>query len=136
VTAADGTVCIDGLPFGDYYVTETSPPPGYKKDDSTTHTVTVDTNTTCSTTPYVGESISFTDTPLTDITAHAESQAAGGTKSRISCVGPSPSTTDVGNSPQPPDSGSPPAPQFADPVTVTANGLSPGTYTCTIVIDP
>jgi hypothetical protein len=30
----------------------------------------------------------------------------------------------------------PPIQNFADPVTVTANGLAPATYTCTIGIDP
>jgi hypothetical protein len=36
----------------------------------------------------------------------------------------------VGNSPQPSATG------LGDPETVTANGLRPGTYACTVVIDP
>jgi len=67
-----------------------------------------------------------TDTPLTDITATATSEAPGGTQSTITCVGPSPATTNVGNPPQGP-AGSP---------AVSAKGLKPGTYTCTIVVDP
>jgi hypothetical protein len=127
-TGANGTVCIDGLTFGDYYVTETAPPNGYKKDDSSTHTVTVSHNASCSDATFAGESIGFTDTPLTDVLAKAQSEATGGTQSRVTCVDSS--NANVGNSPQPSAS------TFADPAQVTANGLSPGTYTCTIVIDP
>jgi hypothetical protein len=128
-------VCVDNLAFGDYYVSEKSPPSGYAVDDATVHKVTVDTNAKCSDTTYVGESITFKDTPKTDLTVHAASEASGGTKSRISCVNNS--SADIGNSPQPADTPGPPVVQnFADPVTVTANGLAPGTYTCTVVIDP
>jgi Prealbumin-like fold domain len=129
-TGADGTICVDGLVFGDYVVTETAAPPGYQIDDSSGHTVTVGTNSSCPNTNIPDtQKLSFTDTPLTDLSVHVASQVSGGTQSSIRCVGPSPATTDVGNSPEP-DSG------FADPVTVTANGLVPGTYTCTVVIDP
>jgi hypothetical protein len=127
---ANGVVCVDGLLFGDYVVTETGAPAGYKIDDSSPHTVTVGTNSSCPGTNIPNtQKLSFTDTPLTDLTVHVASEAAGGTTSSISCVGPDPATTDVGNSPEP-DSG------LGDPETVTANGLEPGTYTCTVVIDP
>jgi hypothetical protein len=126
-TDSNGTICVAGLTFGDYVVTETAAPPGYAIDTPNGVTVTVDHNASCSGTPNAPPT--FTDTPLTDLTVHVASQAAGGTQSSIRCIGPSPATTDVGNSPEP-DSG------FADPVTVTANGLVPGTYTCTVVIDP
>lgn len=121
-TGMDGTACVEGLPFGDYKVTETSAPTGYKIDDTSAHTVTVGTNTTCSGSP---EEIPFTDTPLTDITATATSQVsgAGGTTSTITCVNDS--SAGVGNSPQEGQS-----------AAVAANGLEPGTYTCTIKIDP
>jgi hypothetical protein len=59
------------------------------------------------------------------------SEASGGTASRISCVSGS---TAIGNSPQPADVSG--VQQFGDPETVTATGLAPGTYTCTVVIDP
>jgi hypothetical protein len=88
------------------------------------HTVTVDNNALCSDATYVGESISFSDTPLTNITATATSQVTGGTQSTITCVNSS--NANVGNSPQGPGGS----------VSVAANGLMPGTYTCTIVIDP
>jgi hypothetical protein len=87
--------------------------------------VSVDHNASCTSgTPNAPPA--FTDTPLTDITATATatSEAAGGTKSTISCVNSS--TTDIGDSPQGP----------AESVKVTAIGLKPGTYSCTIEVDP
>jgi hypothetical protein len=124
------SVCIEGLPFGsNYYVSEKSPPSGYSNDSGATTTqVTVNVNTTCSGTP---QSVTYRDTPLTDLTVHVASEASGGTASRISCVSGS---TAIGNSPQPADVSG--VQQFGDPETVTANGLAPGTYTCTVVIDP
>jgi Prealbumin-like fold domain len=123
-TDSTGSICVGGLLFGDYVVTETAAPSGYAIDDSTAHTVTVDNNASCSDATYVGESIGFTDTPLTDLLVTATSEAAGGTQSQITCVDAS--NANIGNSPQ----------GFSDPVTVTANGLKPGTYTCTVVVDP
>jgi len=121
-TGADGTVCVGDLPFGTYSVQETQAPPGYSIDDPTAHNVVVNSTATCGS----GNEATFsaTDTPLTNVTVHAESQVAGGTQSQITCVDSA--SANIGNSPQ----------GFADPVTVTANGLKPGTYTCTIVIDP
>jgi Prealbumin-like fold domain len=123
-TGDDGTVCVDGLVFGAYSVQETAAPTGYAIDDSTAHTVTVDNNATCSDVPYVGESIGFTDTPLTDLLVKATSEVPGGTQSTITCVDAS--NANVGNSPQGP----------SDPAEVDANALKPGTYTCTVVVDP
>jgi hypothetical protein len=121
-TGSDGTVCVDHLPFGTYSVQETSAPNGYAIDDTTAHNVSVSTNSTCGD----GNEATFSasDTPLTDISANASSEVKGATNSTITCIDSG--NGDVGNSPQGP----------GDPVTVTANGLKPGTYTCTIVIDP
>jgi hypothetical protein len=58
---------------------------------------------------------------------HVAAELAGATNSSISCVNGS--NAAIGNSPQP-------ASGKGDPETVTANALSPGTYTCTVVIDP
>jgi uncharacterized surface anchored protein len=121
---SDGTVCVDNLPFGNYKVQETGAPTGYAIDDSTTHTVTVDNNAKCSDATFGGEAISFSDTPLTDLTVKAEAEAAGATNSTVTCTDSS--DTGIGNSPQGP----------SDPAKVTANGLKPGTYTCTVVVDP
>lgn len=123
-SGADGTVCVDNLAFGTYSVQETAAPTGYAIDDTTAHDVTVDTNSTCGD----GSEATFaaTDTPLTDlvVTATGEASPAGTTKSQITCVDAS--DTDIGDSPS----------ANTDPATVTANGLEPGTYTCTVVIDP
>lgn len=125
---AGGTICVDGLTFGTYVVTETAAPTGYAIDDTSGHNVVVDTNTTCAADPYVGEVFSATDTPLTNIVATATSQVAGGTASRVTCVNSA--SVNIGNSPQPSAS------TFSDPASVTATGVRPGTYTCTIIVDP
>jgi hypothetical protein len=121
----DGTVCVDGLAFGDYVVTETAAPTGYGIDDTTGHTVTVDTGATCSSSTGI-EAFGATDTPLTDlvVTATGEASPAGTTNSQITCVDAN--SADIGDSPS----------QNTDPASVTANGLAPGTYTCTVVVDP
>jgi hypothetical protein len=126
-SGSNGTVCVDNLVTGSYTVTETAAPSGYSIDTSP-QTVSVG-NGTCAS---GAASVSFSDTPLTDITATATSEVAApeGTNSTITCVsGTASSTTNVGNSPQPP-TGTSPSP------SVSATGLAPGTYTCTIVIDP
>jgi len=120
-TGPDGTVCVDHLTFGDYSVQEKSAPPGYAINDSTVHTVTVSHNTDCSGAP---EALSFDDTPLTNIAASAHSQAAGGTQSTVTCLDEN--NANVGNSPQ----------GLSESPSVTATGLAPGTYVCTIVVDP
>ena len=120
-SGADGTACVDHLAFGNYNVSETAAPPGYSRDDTTVHSVNVGANTTCASAPVA---LSFNDTPLTNIAASAHSQAVGGTQSSISCVDGN--GADVGNSPRPND----PDPAFA------ATDLAPGTYVCTIVVDP
>jgi Prealbumin-like fold domain len=127
----NGSLCIDGLTkLGNYTVTEVTPPAGYSADPPTTQTLNVSgNNAKCSDTTFTGTVFAFTDTPLTDLTVNVASEASGGTNSSIKCVGPDPATTDIGNSPQP-------ASGFGDPETVTANGLLPGTYKCTVVIDP
>jgi hypothetical protein len=94
--------------------------------------VTVNNGAKCSESTYVGETITFADTPLTDLTITVASEATGGTQSSIQCTSGAPAAfpgTDIGNSPEP-NSG------VGDPETVTASGLSPGTYTCKVFIDP
>src|SRR5437773_225676 len=128
VSGTDGSVCVDNLGFATYYVTEKAAPTGYSIDDATTHSVAVSHKAKCSDTSFGGESLTFKDTPLTDLTITVTSEATGGTKSRITCVDSA--SADIGNSPQPS------ATTFGDPENVTANGLKPGTYTCTVIIDP
>jgi prealbumin domain-containing protein len=123
-TGTDGTVCTGSLSPGSYTVTETVPS-GYSADNSP-QTVTVASGTTC-TNPANPTTANFTNTPLTDLTVNVASEITGATNSSISCVNSS--STAIGNSPQPTTG-------KGDPETVTANGLKPGTYTCTVVIDP
>ncbi len=125
-TGSDGTACVGQLSFGTYHVTETSAPSGYDINDPSTHDVDVKTNATCTDNPFTGVSLSFSDTPLTDITATATSEAPGGTQSTITCTGTSDDNVTVLNKSDGPKGSA----------SVGANGLHPGTYTCTIVIDP
>jgi hypothetical protein len=117
-TDANGVACFDGLNFGAYTVHETVPA-GYHVDANDKQ-VTVDNNAKCSDVPYVGETVSFHNTPLTDIGVTVNSQVDGGTASTVSCTpaGPSGSTDANGDFSQ------------------TTTDLEPGTYTCTIVVDP
>jgi Prealbumin-like fold domain len=127
-TGADGTACVAGLVWSGtgttYYVTEKSAPAGYSIDKTSATGVPVTQNGTCGSGHEA--TASFTDSPLTDlvVTVTSEVSGAGGTQSTITCVDSTPAA--IGNSPQGP----------TDPVSVTANGLKPGTYTCTVLIDP
>jgi hypothetical protein len=121
-TGSNGTFCVDHLGYGTYSVTETGAPSGYAIDDTSAKSVVVSQNSTCGDGKEATRT--FTDTPLTDVIASATSEASGGTKSTVSCVDGA--NAAIGNSPQ----------GLAETAQVTANGLKPGTYTCTIVIDP
>ena len=118
-TDTNGVACFDGLTFGPYDVTE-SLPAGYVADGPLTKSVTVDNHATCAGDPYGGESVAFSNTPLTNLTVTVDSQVDGGTASTINCGDP------------------------GDPVSTDPNGdgskskpnLPPGTYTCVVVIDP
>ncbi len=121
-TDANGHACFDGLTIGTHIVNETGAPTGYAIDTASQN-VTVSGVATCTSgTPTAAP---FTDSPLTDVTATATSELPGATNSKITCVVGT-AGANIGNSPQ----------GFADPVSVNANGLKPGTYTCTVVIDP
>jgi Prealbumin-like fold domain len=121
-TDANGQACFDGLAMGTYTVHETVPA-GYHVDANDKQ-VTVDNTATCSDNPYGGETVSFHNTPLTDITTVVDSQVDGGTSSTIAC-------TDAGNNTV--ASGTTGA---SGDGSATASNLEPGTYTCTVVIDP
>ena len=116
-TDANGKACFDNLLFGDYTVHEVTPA-GYKGEAD--KTVTVNNKASCADSPFVGETVSFKNTPLTDVTVTIDSQVDGGTASTVKCIpdGPSGSTGANGDG------------------TFTDTNLPPGTYTCEIVIDP
>jgi hypothetical protein len=125
-TDANGEACFDGLPQATYTVHETVPA-GYHVD-ANDQQVTVNNAAKCSDATYVGETVSFHNTPLTDLTITATSEVTGGTTSTITCTDGDHTTfpgTGIGNSPQ-----------GGGTATVTANALEPGTYTCEVVIDP
>jgi hypothetical protein len=118
-TDSTGHACVDGLVLsgfvGDYTVTETVPA-GYSASP-TSDTVTVTTESTCGD----GNEASagpFHNTPLTDITVSVNSQVDGGTASTIDCGAGVVSTGPNGDG------------------STSRTDLEPGTYTCTIVIDP
>ena len=138
-TNSSGVICVDGLTtLGNYTVQETGAPTGYAIDDGTAHTVSVTaTNAKCTDTTFGGGTISFTDSPLVDLTVHVASEVAGAAESNIQCVDSS--NNAIGNSPQPASNAG--QLQFSDPVTLNADpthgaALKPGTYTCTITVDP
>jgi hypothetical protein len=120
-TGADGKACLDGLVLsgfvGNYTVHEVTPAGYHGEADKT---VTVDNKATCSQVPYIGEEVSFHNTPLTDITVTVDSQVAGGTSSTIDCDPVTPG----------PDAGP------GDDISHSLPNREPGTYTCTIVVDP
>ena len=122
VTDASGTTCFDGLLFGTYTVHETVPA-GYHVDGNDKQVV-VDNAANCTDSPFVGETVSFHNTPLTDITTSVNSQIDGGTASTFTCVDAN-GTIVASGSTGPNGDGS-----------ATASDLEPGTYTCTIVVDP
>jgi hypothetical protein len=129
-SGSDGTVCVDGLAWGDYTVTETDPPSNYKIDDTSGHTVTVDNNAKCSDSTYGGETITFKDTPLSEIEVIFRSLAGTGvTKASIVCQDSTPTTIDAVS-----ENGA--ADPAYDDTDETFTNLAPGTYTCTVVIDP
>jgi len=122
-TDANGHACFSGLTVGhSYTVTEAKAPTGYGRDTAS-KSVTVTSVSTCSSGTPTG--VTFTDSPLTDVSVSATSEVSGATNTSISCVVQG-TSTNIGNSPQGP----------SDPATVTANGLKPGTYSCTLVVDP
>ncbi len=129
VTGDDGTVCVDDLVIssvaGDYTVTETVPT-GYVSDDEE-QDVTVTLGDGCGGADD-SNTVSFHNTPLTDLTVSVDSQVDGGTFSSIECD----ATVEE------PDDAAPDIPLSAmqDDPSVTIEDLEPGTYTCVVVIDP
>jgi Prealbumin-like fold domain/Domain of unknown function (DUF5979) len=126
-SGSDGTVCVDGLLSGGYSVTETKAPTGYTIDNPNAVPVTVNpTGAKCGDATGVA-TVTFNDTPKTDLDIVVQSQdsGAGGSHSTITCTKDSDSSA-IGNSPQGP----------ANKAEVTATGLAPGDYTCKVNIDP
>lgn len=117
-TDANGEACLDGLGLssfsGDYTVTE-NVPSGYSAD-TPWETVSVTQESSCG--DGQEATVSFHNTPLTNITVAVDSQVNGGTASTINCVIGSAVTNAAGDA------------------QLTLSNLEPGTYVCTIVVDP
>ena len=128
-TAGGGVICVDNLAFGAYVVTETAAPTGFAIDDAAGRTITVDNNAGCADTTYVGESTTFTDTPLADIQVRFRDGGSGETalEAPLSCDNATgtPSTTGTTG--------------WDDTLTVSGievDGSAVVTIICTIEIDP
>lgn len=122
VTNAQGQACFDGLVVsgfvGNYTVTETVPN-GYEADGDTAKTVTVSTESGCG--DGNEATVGFSNTPLTDLSVSVDSQVDGGTSSDIECVEGEDSLGTAGP---------------GGDISLDLEDLPPGTYTCTVVIDP
>jgi len=119
-TNASGIACFDNLLFGTYSVVE-SVPSGYVGESP--KDVVVDNKAGCADATYVGEAVSFENTPLSNIMVSFTSQVAGATAAKISCTGLSPTPADA-------------TPTAFDDAAEAYLDLTPGTYNCTVVIDP
>ncbi len=120
-TNALGVACVDGLDLSatpnNYTVTETVPA-GYIAVGGSTKTTSVTNPATCL--GGGGDVVNFANMPLTNLTVSVDSQVVGGTASTIQCTGMAMAvSTDVGGD-----------------GSVTRSDLVPGTYVCTVVIDP
>ena len=120
-TDANGKACFDNLLFGSYTVHETTPA-GYAGEAD--KTVAVDNKASCSDATYVGETVTFHNTPLTNLSVSVDSQIDGGTSSTMVCKDASNATVASGSTGANGDG------------SASASDLAPGTYTCTVVIDP
>jgi hypothetical protein len=118
-TDANGNACAQNLPVslldGNYTITETVPA-GYANANPV-QTYSVVANTTCASAMVA----SFVNTPLTNLSVVVDSQVDGGTASTMVCNPPGGAPTATG----PNGDG-----------TLALTNLLPGTYTCTVVIDP
>ena len=131
-TNANGDACVSGLTVsslagvGTYSVTETVPT-GYHNVDAagTTRSGISVTESTCASGAHEE---TFHNMPLSDITVSVNSQVDGGTQSTIDCDPATPgvdrTTTLNGHNAGSGDG------------SYTKQNLEPGTYTCTIVVDP
>jgi hypothetical protein len=139
-TNVNGVICVDNLTFGDYVVTETEAPSGYKIDDATGHTVTVNTGSSCPNTNIPGtQALSFTDTPLSSIQVKFTSLAGTNvTKAQIVCSDVDGAisdsrTTENGDDDNSGGGGTDPVFDDSDE---TFTNLVPGTYDCEVIVDP
>jgi uncharacterized repeat protein (TIGR01451 family) len=124
-SATIGEVCVSGLETGEYTVVETTPPAGYGGGTATDDTATAVIGTDCTTTlPAITDSAVFTNPPLADIQVNFRDGGSGETNATIDCEPPAGVDTPDG------------IPATGWDTSVTHEDLVPGTYVCTVVIDP
>ncbi|MFF2494466.1 collagen binding domain-containing protein [Agromyces sp. NPDC058064] len=130
-TGLDGTVCVPGLLVstfaGTYTVTETVPA-GEKVDGSVSQLAAVATSEDDCSDVGAAASLEFENIPLTDITVSVDSLVEGGTFSSIQCVDSDDPPNELGSVDG--ITGS------IDDPSLTVEDLEPGTYVCTVVVDP
>jgi len=129
--SATGSVCVSGLTPGTYYLNETAPPSGYGDADASEadQAVTVAGGTDCGDNPPgTGATATFTNPPLADIQVNYRDGGSGETSATIDCVDSSNGDADLGANDATAASGW--------DTSETNTDLPPGTYTCTVVIDP
>lgn len=122
-TDANGVTCVSGLPLGTYDIEETTTPANYQTAAKVTGVVVA--QGTCSSSPVLQ---SIVDQPLSKIQVKFTPFATGSTTSSIVCA--KGATTKAADS----ENGSVDPAQ--DDTDETFSSLDPGTYTCTIIIDP
>jgi len=125
-----GEVCVSGLDLGDYTVNETSAPDGYGDAPASEadQVVTVADGTDCGTNqPAAAAAATFHNPPLADIQVNFRDGGSGETTtgSTINCVEGS---TDLGDNDATATTGWDKSETHLD--------LDPGTYVCTVVVDP
>jgi hypothetical protein len=117
-TDANGEACLGNLVVsglvGNYSVTETVPA-GYHVSGSATQGGIAVSESTCGS---GAAGVTFHNIPLTNLTVSVDSQVNGGTASTIDCGAGVVSTGPNGDG------------------STSLNDLEPGTYVCTVVIDP
>ena len=84
-TDANGQACFDGLLPGAYTVHETVPAGYHVRRER--QVGDREQRSHLRGHPVRGETVSFSNTPLTDLTVSVNSQVAGGTNSKITCTG-------------------------------------------------
>ena len=123
-TDANGKACLANLQIGNTYSVTETVPTNYAADGQTTKQVTVSNTGTCAS---GATGVSFANTPLTNITVSVDSLVPGGTGSTIDCDAAADPPFDKTVLATSPDNGD---------GSLTLSNKLPGTYTCTIVVDP
>jgi Prealbumin-like fold domain len=123
-----GVICVSGLELGSYTVNETSPPSGYEGAGQTNVAATVVVGTDCGSNKPTSGIATFTNDPLAEIQVNFKDLGSGETNvagTTITCAEGAMTLT--------PSSTTPPSGWHK---SATHTNLDPGTYVCTVVIDP